>query len=340
MPPSAVNANLARSLAGLTVTEGTIQMKPHIFVAPLSRRCALSLSCATIGSFAMASSIAKAGDSQTSLPVDQIEQILGASGTVQNGVLSVEIDRTDAQQAFFEPEHVLVLPEFELNGTLYFQPLGGGQAILNADLCLFPDETNKFIDALIANDLIVMAFHQHFFDLNPIFWFVHWCGVGDPIALATASRNAIGVTRTPLPQPAPSMTTPFDADKLASILGGTAEVGGSGVVTVSVARQERIRLGGIPIKSETGVSTTVAFEPLDASGQKAVGAPDFALIGEEVDPVFQIMSKQGFKIGCLYNQETDEKPQLYFSHQWKVGDPYELAREIRNGLDLTNSKTV
>ena len=49
------------------------------------------------------------------------------------------------------------------------------------------------------------------------------------------------------------------------------------------------------------------------------------------------MRKQGFSIGCLYNQETDERPQLYFSHQWKVGDPYELAKEIRNGLDLTNT---
>jgi hypothetical protein len=306
----------------------------------LSRRYALALGCATTASLAIPSSTAKAGGSQTSLPVDQIEQILGASGTVQNGVLSVEIDRTDARKAFFEPEHVLVLPEFELNGTLYFQPLSGGQAILNADFCLFPDETNKFIDALIANGLIVMAFHQHFFDLNPIFWFVHWRGVGDPIAFPTASRNAINVTCTPLPQPAPSMKTPFDADKLASILGGTAEVGGSGVVTVSVARQEQIRLGGIPIKSETGVSTTVEFEPLDSSGQQAVGAPDFALIGKEVDPVFQTMSKQGFKIGCLYNQETDERPQLYFSHQWKVGDPYDLAREIRNGLDLTKSETA
>lgn len=41
-------------------------------------------------------------------------------------------------------------------------------------------------------------------------------------------------------------------------------------------------------------------------------------------------------VHCLYNQETDEHPQLYFSHQLKTGDPYELAREIRRALDHTD----
>ncbi len=52
----------------------------------------------------------------------------------------------------------------------------------------------------------------------------------------------------------------------------------------------------------------------------------------------RVMRRQGWIIGCLYNQETDEHPQLYFSHQVKVGDAIELAHEIRRGLDQTNSK--
>jgi hypothetical protein len=308
-------------------------------ISGLSRRRALSLGCATAGGLILASTVAGAGnsDSETSLPVDKIEKILQASGNVQNGVLSVEIDRSDLSATF--PGGIPVLPEFELNGTLYFQPLADGTAILNGDFCLKPEETNPFLEALIAHDLVVMAFHQHFFDLNPIFWFIHFRGIGDPTALATASKNAVNVTSTPFPQPPPDQTTPLDAARLAQILGGTFEIGGSGVVTVSVPRREQIRLAGIPLKPETGVSHTIAFEPLDALGKpgQAVGAPDFALIGKEVNPVFQLMRTQAFSIGCLYNQETDERPQLYFSHQWKVGNPYELAKEIRNGLDLTNS---
>jgi hypothetical protein len=40
----------------------------------------------------------------------------------------------------------------------------------------------------------------------------------------------------------------------------------------------------------------------------------------------------------LYNQETDEHPQLYFDHLLKVGNAYDLARELRRGLDLTKAK--
>jgi hypothetical protein len=50
------------------------------------------------------------------------------------------------------------------------------------------------------------------------------------------------------------------------------------------------------------------------------------------------MRKRGWGIGCLYNQETDERPQLYFSHQFKSGDSVELAKEIRGALNLTRSK--
>lgn len=272
------------------------------------------------------------------LPVTEIESILEANGTVTTGVLSVEIDREDLK-AKLVPGNFPVLPASELNGTLYFQPLESGRAILNGDFCLKPDETNPFIDALIANDLTVQAFHQHLFDLVPIFWFVHFRGIGSPIDLAEAARKAIGVTSTPLPQHTPeNPPTPFDPQRLARILGGTAEVGNSGVVTVSVPRAEPIYLAGVHLQPETGVSHTIEFQPLNQSGQHALGMPDFALIGSEVNPVFKTMREQQFTIGCLYNQETDEMPQLYFSHQWAVGNPYDLATKIRKGLNQTNAQ--
>jgi len=91
----------------------------------------------------------------------------------------------------------------------------------------------------------------------------------------------------------------------------------------------------VPTQSDTGLASTVAFEPL-AGGQTAV-APDFALTAAEVQPVMQTMRGQGFTIHCLYNQETAENPQLYFSHQLKTGDALQLAQQIRKGLDQTNS---
>lgn len=57
----------------------------------------------------------------------------------------------------------------------------------------------------------------------------------------------------------------------------------------------------------------------------------------EVQPVVRLMREQGWFQGCLYNQETNEDPQLYFDHMLKTGDAYALASEIRRGLDLTDT---
>jgi hypothetical protein len=326
------------------------------FSSPISRRKALALGGTLAGGLVAASvpaaAILRSGGSQsilasskvaassstTSLPVNEIEEIIGAEGTVSNGVLSIQVDRDDLHVVgTLGDTKIPFKPSWEINHEFYFQSLGDGTAIFNGDICVLDDESNHTIDRIIQSGLTFMAFHQHFFDLRPQVWFQHFRGVGDPIALAKAIRYVLGATGTPLPQPASSNSTPLDADRLGNILGGEANVEGDGVVTVDIPRKESITLAGHHVESELGILTTVAFEPLHKSDYCAV-APDFALLGKEVNPVFQIMRSQGWEINCLYNQETDEHPQFYFSHQLKLGNAYDLAAEIRRGLDLTNSK--
>ena len=57
------------------------------------------------------------------------------------------------------------------------------------------------------------------------------------------------------------------------------------------------------------------------------------MVANEVNPVIRTMRNMGWDIGCLCNHETDEHPQLYFSHQFNVGNPYKLAAEVRKGLN-------
>lgn len=63
------------------------------------------------------------------------------------------------------------------------------------------------------------------------------------------------------------------------------------------------------------------------------------MTADEVGPVVKrmLLDLHGVQ-GCLYNQETDEQPQLYFDHMVKTGDAYQLAQEIRTGLDRTRSE--
>jgi hypothetical protein len=271
------------------------------------------------------------------LPVKQIEQIVGIDGTVSSsGVLEIPVGRSDIGNVA-GPLGVVFDAAFEVHGDLYFQAVDSHQALLNGDLALLPEEANPFIAALIQQGLVFQAFHQHLIEMNPQIWFVHFRAVGDPLALATAIRAAIAVTKTPLPQTSPANpTTPLDADKLGNILHGDAQVGEEGVVTVSVSREHGVELGGVHARPETGISTSVEFKPL-GSGATAAVVPDFSMTADEVMPVVKLMVAQGWFQGCLYNQETDEEPQLYFDHMLKTGDAYALAKEIRNGLDLTES---
>jgi hypothetical protein len=279
---------------------------------------------------------AAASATSGSLPVSAIERIMRAKGSISGGVLDIGLDRDDIGDVK-GPMGVTFTPSFQINGNVFFQPVGHGMALMNGDLALKPDELQGFIDALLSHGLILQAFHQHFPDLNPMVWFMHFRAVGDPLALARAAHAAVKTTSTPLPQaPPPHPTTPLDPARLGSILHGDAQVGGDGVVTVSVLRKNHFTLGGVHAKSETNLLTTVDFKPL--GGSKAAVVPDFAMTSAETQAVMKTMRPRGWFVGCLYNQETDEHPQLFFSHQLKTGDAYQLAHEVRLALNHTNSE--
>jgi Domain of Unknown Function (DUF1259) len=133
-------------------------------------------------------------------------------------------------------------------------------------------------------------------------------------------------------------TTPLDPDRLASILHGDAQVGDEGVVTVSVSRSDEIVIDGIRVSPEANISTEIQFKPLSSTGSSAAVGPDFSQTSSEVEPVVSLMRRQGWFVGCLYDQETNEEPQLYFAHMLKTGDAYTLAAEVRRGLDPTDSE--
>jgi hypothetical protein len=310
--------------------------------ARISRRHVLALGGTVAGGLAAATPLAAAAagpryGQHGSLPAKQIEQIIQADGTVSKGVLGISIERPDIG-GVTGPQGVMFTPSFELHGDLYFQPLGGRLAFFNGDLALLPGEVDPVIDAILTNGLAFQALHQHFYDLSPEVWFIHLRGRGDALTLARAVRNVLRATATPLPQTMPSNpTTPLDAKRLGRILRGDAQVGDDGVVTVSVSRTDTIVIDDVRVSPEANISTSVEFLPLDAAGSRAAASPDFSMTTGEIAPVIRVMRRQGFDIGCLYNQETGEQPQLFFSHQFATGDPYILAGHIRAGLDRTRT---
>ena len=267
---------------------------------------------------------------------DAIEDIIQAEGMFSDGVFSIEIDRNDIN--YVTLHGVPIKPSFQINGTLVFQKLGDEAIIMNSDMALKADEIDPFIDQLLSHNIVFQAEHQHFYDFDPPVWFIHFRKKGDPIEIARGVKAALDVTSTPFPQAPPSNpTTPLPAHHIGRILGAPPNIGSDGVVTYDIPREDPIWLGGVRINPNLNVETNIAFEPLD-DGKTAAAAPDFGMIASEINSVVKVMRHQGWDIGCLYNQETDEHPQLYFSHQFKTGDPIALAYEIRKGLRLMDMK--
>jgi hypothetical protein len=311
---------------------------------PVSRRRALALGGGVAASGVLASPLAPVAQARVradvrkqsgKLPVHELQRILRSEGTVTNGVLSIDISRDDIGHGKVTgPEGVSFDGSFEVDGTLTFQPLGDNLAFFNGDLPLKPEETQHFIDAILSAGLTVQAFHQHYIEMSPQVWFIHWRGMGEPLDLARRVRDTLHVTGTSFPQKPPAKPkTPLDAKRLGKILGGDAQVGDNGAVTVTVDRKDRIVIDHVEVSPEANISTNVEFKPL--GGSAAWVGPDFSMTSSETMKVLAVMRAQGWFVGCLYNQETAESPQLFFSHMLKRGDAYQLAAEVRRGLDKT-----
>jgi hypothetical protein len=267
------------------------------------------------------------------MPVAQMEVILGAQGDISHGVLGVDAGRSDLQVRGGTAQ-VPFASGFGIHHDLYFAPLSGDRTVFNGDIAVRPGEIQPAIDAILGHGLEFQGEHQHLYDLRPMVWFLHFRGAGAPLALARAVRAVLDATGTPLPQRSPAHpTTPLPAAELGRILHGDASVGPDGVVTVVVPRTDRIVLGGVRVPPELNVSTNVEFQPL--AGGRAAALPDFSMTSAEVHPVIATLRRAGWEIGCLYNQETDEHPQLYFSHAFATGDPVTLAHQIRTAAAHT-----
>jgi hypothetical protein len=319
-------------------------MKYDILVPSL---CAALLAACTPDSMAAPDpgDRASSADRSRALPVEDIEHIVGAEGVVAGGVLDITIARTDIGEVR-GPAGVTFTPAFEIHGRIAFQPVGAGKALLNLDMALREDETNPFIARLLQRGLVFQAFHQHL-PMPPQVWFVHARAIGEPLALARGVRAALDVTHTPLPQTLPPHTTPLDPQRLARILHGEAMVGADGVVTVVVPRTDRIMLDGVRVSPRAGISTEIEFKPTATRTRdgkpgdpaNAQVCPDFSMLAGEVVPVVkQMLLDKHWIQGSLRNDETNQQPPLFYDAMVKEGDAYQLAQEIRAGLDLTHTR--
>jgi hypothetical protein len=123
------------------------------------------------------------------LDTAQIEQIIGAKGQANGGVLQFNVLRGDV----ITMEGIQMTPAGPMGAAeaINFQPTGGGKAAITGDFVLRGEEVNPVLKTLRSNGIDVTALHSHMLMEEPRLFFMHFWAVDDAMKLARGLRASL-----------------------------------------------------------------------------------------------------------------------------------------------------
>jgi hypothetical protein len=265
----------------------------------------------------------------------KVDEILGRKPAVAGDVHRYGFPRTDLSVTL---DDVAIKPALALGGWVAFKPAHGGVMVMG-DLVLLDSEISPVMAKMIANGLEITAVHNHLLRASPATYYMHVAGHGDPVKIATAIRDALAESKTPLTVAAPSSPPPavdLDTGQLDQIIGVKGQANG-GVYQFNVPRRDPISEEGMQLSpvGPMGVAIGINFQP--TGGGKAAITGDFVLTSEEVNPVIMALRTHGIEVTALHSHMLDEQPRLFFMHFWANDDAIKLAKGLRAALDKTAS---
>jgi hypothetical protein len=265
----------------------------------------------------------------------KVDAAIGRSAAVSGDVHRYGFPRTDLQ---VKVDDVAVKPGLALGGWTAFKPMHDG-AMVMGDLVLLGSEINPVISKLQAGGLEVTAIHNHLLRAEPMTFYLHVGGHGDPVKMATTIHEALSTTKTPMTAPAAGTPPAIDLDtaQLDQIIGVKGANNG-GIYGFAVPRRDPIKEDGMEIApvGPMGLATGINFQPTGVG--KAAITGDLVMIGEEVNPVIRALRSNGIEVTALHSHMIGEQPRLFFMHFWANDDALKLAKGLRAALDKTASK--
>ena len=266
----------------------------------------------------------------------KIEQITGLKGKLfqEENVFKVSKPRTDVK---IQIDKWTMAPFMGLTSWAAFTPAQNGQVVMMGDTVLFEDEVNPAISAAFDAGLEVTALHNHFFFDQPKVYFMHIGGIGTASQLATGIKKIYDkVTEIRTARPAPATEFPktiaqeskITAGPLETILGMKGDSNNS-MFKVTIGRDATVH--GVKVGKEMGVNTWAAFAGSDT---QAVVDGDFAVLGDELQPVLKILRAGDINIVAIHQHMTHDRPRYLFIHYWGKGSAEDLARTVKTALDF------
>jgi biotin operon repressor len=263
---------------------------------------------------------------------NKVDGALGRTATVSGEVHRYGFPRTDLHVTL---DGVTIKPALALGGWLAFKPAHGG-AMVMGDLVLLQTEINPVMTKLIANGIEITAVHNHLLRAEPLTFYMHVGGHGDPVKLATALRAGLAESKTPLAAPAAAAPPAIDLDtaQLDQIMGAKGQNNG-GVYQFGIPRRDPVNEDGMQLSpaGPMGVATGIGFQP--TGGGKAAITGDFVLTAAEVNPVIKALRSSGIEVTAIHSHMLAEQPRLIFMHFWANDDALKLAKGLRAAIDNT-----
>jgi hypothetical protein len=273
-----------------------------------------------------------AGAQATPSDYEEVTTILGKKGDFREGVLKVNVPRTDlAVTIAGRPAPT----PFGFGGWVAFTKAEDGSEVMMGDLVLTEDEVNPVMSAILSNGLEVTALHNHFFWEEPRTFYMHVHGRGKASDLARKLEPAIDwiddAARKRGAPPAVAVEGKLDAARIARIVGHAGETNGP-VYKITIGRPDiDLREHGAVINARMGLNTWAAFVGTD---DDAMVAGDVAMLEHEVTPVLAALRASGIDVVAIHHHMTGTSPVVIFLHYYGTGSTERLAEGVRAAIDL------
>jgi hypothetical protein len=264
-----------------------------------------------------------------------VEDVFGFPGDVlPGGVIRFNMPRKDLHVTVAGTE---IKPGLALGAWAALRYVGKNDAMVMGDLVLTEEEVAPVMKTLEDGGVEVTALHNHLIGESPRILYIHMGGHGDPVKMARTIKQAVALTKSPIPQGGGAKESEdlgFDVAAVEKIMGHPGKVSG-GVLHFNVARAEKLTEEGMDTPPSMGMGTSINFQPT-GNGRAAI-AGDFAMTRKEVGPVMKVLQDNGVQAVALHSHALDDVPRLFYMHFWANDDAVKLAKTLRSAVDETNS---
>lgn len=265
-----------------------------------------------------------------------VADVLGRAGKLADGaVYRVGFPRRDLSVI---SQGVRIEPGLALGSYASFARYPETTMVMG-DLVVTEQELPRVTTALQQNGIAQTAVHKHLLQQESPIWWTHFEAENpDPVVLARGLRAALDQTSTPPPAGPTSAGRPdLDTAAIDAAL-GTAGSAEGGIYKFTFARAEPVAMHGRQLPPAMGVTTAINFQP--TGGGKAAINGDFAMIGEEVQPVIQALRGGGIEVVEVHNHTLAEQPRLFYMHFWANEDAATLAQALGRAVRAHNVRPV